>query len=153
MTLGAIISPVEAGLILRGLRTLELRVDRSAATAQKVFEFLKKHPKIAKIYYPFDPVNTDFYLAKSQMKQGGGLLSIQLKATSVTNVEAFCNSLKHFLMATSWGGYESLIFPLCALAASKSFENPLPWDMVRLYIGLEDAEILIQDLSSALDKI
>jgi cystathionine beta-lyase/cystathionine gamma-synthase len=153
MTLGAIISPVEAGLILRGLRTLELRVDRSAATAQKVFEFLKKHPKIAKVYYPFDPENTDFDLAKSQMKQGGGLLSIQLKASSVAEVEAFCNALKHFLMATSWGGYESLIFPLCALAASKSFENPLPWDMVRLYIGLEDPEILIQDLSNALDKM
>ena len=87
------------------------------------------------------------------MKQGGGLLSIVIDAKDEAGVERFCDNLKRFIMATSWGGYESLLFPLCALAASKSFENPLPWNMVRLYIGLEDAELLIEDLKQALEKV
>jgi cystathionine beta-lyase/cystathionine gamma-synthase len=153
MTIGSCISPHDAGLILRGLRTLELRVNQSAASAEKVAVFLQKHPKIKCVYYPFSAQNPQFELAKSQMKQGGGLLSIVIDAESVEGVERFCDALKRFLMATSWGGYESLIFPLCALAASKSFENPLPWNMVRLYIGLENADLLIDDLNQALEKV
>jgi cystathionine beta-lyase/cystathionine gamma-synthase len=153
MTIGSCISPQDAGLILRGLRTIELRVNQSAASAKKVSDFLEKHPKIEKLYYPFSSKNPQLQLAQKQMKQGGGLLTIEIKADDVADVESFCDSLQRFTMATSWGGYESLIFPLCALAASKSFENPLPWNMVRLYIGLEDAELLILDLKQALEKI
>ena len=153
MTIGGVISPHDAGLILRGLRTLELRVNRSAETALKVSGFLQKHPKIRKLYYPMAANNPQLELAKKQMKQGGGLLSIVLNTENEQQVERFCDSLKRFLMATSWGGYESLVFPLCALAASKSFENPLPFNMVRLYIGLEDADLLIEDLRQALDKM
>ena len=122
-------------------------------SAQKVADFAEKHPKIKRIYYPFSSQNPQLELAKRQMKQGGGLLSIEIDAKDVEGVERFCNGLKRFLMATSWGGYESLQFPLCALAASKSFENPLPWNMVRLYIGLENADLLIEDLKQALDKV
>jgi cystathionine beta-lyase/cystathionine gamma-synthase len=103
--------------------------------------------------YPFSSNNPQLHLAKKQMKQGGGLLSIVIKAENEAAVERFCDGLKRFTMATSWGGYESLIFPLCALAASKSFENPLPWNMVRLYVGLEDADLLIDDLKQALEKV
>jgi hypothetical protein len=152
-TIGGVISPHDAGLILRGLRTLELRVNRSAETALKVSEFLQKQPKIRKLYYPLAANNPQLELAKKQMKQGGGLLSIVLNTENEQQVERFCDSLKRFLMATSWGGYESLVFPLCALAASKSFENPLPFNMVRLYIGLEDAGLLIEDLRQALEKM
>ena len=153
MTIGSCISASDAGLILRGLRTLQLRVNQSAMSAQKVADFAEKHPKIKRIYYPFSSQNPQLELAKRQMKQGGGLLSIEIDAKDVEGVERFCNGLKRFLMATSWGGYESLQFPLCALAASKSFENPLPWNMVRLYIGLENADLLIEDLKQALDKV
>lgn len=153
MTIGSIISPHDAGLVLRGLRTLELRVNRSASSAQKVADFLEKHPKIKKLNYPFSNQNPQLELAKRQMKQGGGLLSVQLNAADVAGVERFCDHLKRFIMATSWGGYESLLFPTCALAASKSFENPLPWDLVRLYIGLEDPDLLIADLDQALQKM
>jgi len=153
MTIGSCISPQDAGLILRGLRTIELRVNQSARSAQKVSDFLEKHPKIEKLHYPFCSTNPQLGLAQKQMKQGGGLLTIEIKAKDVAGVESFCNSLKRFTMATSWGGYESLIFPLCALAASKSFENPLPWNMVRLYVGLEDADLLIRDLTQALEKV
>ena len=153
MTIGSIISPQDAGLILRGLRTLELRVNKSAESAKKVADFAENHPKIKSVYYPFSSKNPQLALAKKQMKQGGGLLSIVLDVKDEKQMEVFCDNLKRFLMATSWGGYESLVFPLCALAASKSFENPLPWNMVRLYIGLEDADLLIEDLKQALDKI
>lgn len=153
MTIGSCISPHDAGLVLRGLRTLELRVNRSAETAKKVSDFAEKHPKIKNVYYPFSSKNSQLALAQKQMKQGGGLLSLVVDAKDEAAMERFCNGLTRFLMATSWGGYESLVFPLCALAASKSFENPLPWNMVRLYIGLEDAEILIEDLKQALAKV
>lgn len=153
MTIGSCISPQDAGLILRGLRTIELRVNQSAISAKKVADFLENHPKIKQLNYPFSSKNPQLHLAKKQMKQGGGLLSIVIDAKDEAGVERFCDSLQRFIMATSWGGYESLLFPLCALAASKSFENPLPWNMVRLYIGLEDADLLIADLSQALDKV
>lgn len=153
MTIGSCISPQDAGLILRGLRTIELRVNQSAKSAQKVSDFLEKHPKIKQLNYPFSSKNPQLELAKKQMKQGGGLLSIMIDAKDEAGVERFCDNLKRFIMATSWGGYESLSFPLCALAASKSFENPLPWNMVRLYVGLEDADLLIEDLKQALDKV
>ncbi len=150
MTLGGCVSPQDAALILRGLRTLELRVNKSAETALKVCRFLETQPKVKIVYYPFATANPQIELAKKQMKQGGGLLTIVLNTDDVKQVETFCDGLKRFLMATSWGGYESLVFPLCALAASKSFENPLPFNMVRLYIGLEDADLLIEDLKQAL---
>jgi cystathionine beta-lyase/cystathionine gamma-synthase len=153
MTIGSIISAQDAALILRGLRTLELRVNRSSESTKKIINFLEKHPKIKEVKFPFSSKNPQLHLAKKQMKQGGGLFSIILNAENVEQVENFCNSLKRFLMATSWGGYESLIFPTCALGASKSFENPLPWNFVRVYIGLEDSDLLIEDLKQALDKM
>lgn len=153
MTIGGIISAQDAALILRGLRTLELRVNRSAESTKKIVAFLENHPKIKRINYPFSSNNPQLDLAKKQMKRGGALFSIVLNAEKTEQIETFCDSLKRFLMATSWGGYESLIFPICALGASKSFENPLPWNLVRLYIGLEDADVLIEDLWQALDKV
>jgi cystathionine beta-lyase len=153
MTIGSCISPQDAALVLRGLRTLELRVNKSAESAKKISDFAEKHSKIKQVYYPFSTNNPQLALAKKQMKQGGGLISFVLNVEKEEQVETFCDNLKCFLMATSWGGYESLIFPLCALAASKSFENPLPWNMVRLYIGLEDADVLIEDLKQALEKM
>lgn len=160
MTIGGCISPQDAALVLRGLRTLELRVNRSAETTKKVADFLEKHPKIKQLNYPFSSKNPQVDLAKKQMKQGGGLLSIVINSPDVAGVERFCDSLKRFLLATSWGGYESLLFPICALAGSTSFahgeakvEYPLPWDLVRLYIGLEDADLLIADLEQALEKV
>ena len=153
MTIGSIISANDAALILRGLRTLELRMERSFDTTEKVAYFLENHPKIKKMYYPFSSTNPQLNLAQKQMKKGGGLFSVLLNVNSVEQVESFCDELKRFLIATSWGGHESLVFPICAIGASKSFENPLPWNMVRFYIGLENADLLIDDLKQALDKI
>lgn len=153
MTIGSIISPYEASMIIRGLRTLEIRINKSNETTQKVVQFLEQHPRVKNLYYPFSENNTQQALAKKQMRNSGGLFSLSLNVDNLEQLEKFCNSLNYFLMATSWGGYESLMFPLCALGSSKSFENPLPWNLIRFYIGLEDADVLIDDFKQAFEKI
>lgn len=151
MTLGALLPPHEAALMLRGLRTLPLRIERSSQTTAKVVEFMENHPKISKVHYPFSKSHPQYDLAKKQMKACGGLLSIELAAEDIAAVERFCNQLEYFIMACSWGGYESLQFPVCALYNSANYDNhDLPWNLVRLYIGLEEPEALIQDLEAAL---
>lgn len=153
MTIGSIITAHDAWLIIRGLRTLELRVNRSSSSAQQLAEWLEQHPKVEKVLYPTLKSNPQYELAKKQMKQGGGLLSVWFKAKDVAEMEQFCDSLQSFLIATSWGGHESLVLPICALKTSVSLSSQLPWNMVRLYIGLEDPELLKRDLENALQFI
>jgi cystathionine beta-lyase/cystathionine gamma-synthase len=153
MTIGAIISAHDAWLMIRGLRTLELRVNRSSSSAQQLAEWLEAHPKVDQVLYPTLKSNPQYALATKQMKQGGGLLSVKLKATDVSGMEKFCDALKCFLIATSWGGHESLVLPICALKASASLSSQLPWNMVRLYIGLEDPEMLQTDLENAFAQL
>lgn len=153
MTLGAVVSPHDAWQLINGLRTLPLRVKQVADNTFKVLQFLETHPKIEKIYFPFHKHNPQLHLAQKQMKQCGGLLSIQLKTDSIEKVELFCNHLKYFIMTCSWGGYESLQFPICALYDSQNYNSELPWNFIRLYIGLEEPDVLIADLHQALDKI
>jgi cystathionine beta-lyase/cystathionine gamma-synthase len=154
MCLGANISPHDASAMIKGLRTLPIRVEQSARTAAKVAFFLEYHNKIKKIHWPFSNSFPQKELAKKQMKNCGGLMSIELDVDDFSQVEKFCNNLNYFLIATSWGGFESLAFPICAFSKDKnSHTHHLPWNLVRLYIGLEDAELLINDLDQALEKI
>ncbi|HTF04490.1 MAG TPA: aminotransferase class I/II-fold pyridoxal phosphate-dependent enzyme [Bacteroidia bacterium] len=153
MTIGGIIGAHDAWLMIRGLRTLELRVNRSSSSGQHIAEWLEQHPTVERVIYPTLKSNPQYDLAKKQMKQGGGLLSVILKAKDVAAVETFCDSLQYFLIATSWGGHESLVLPICALKASASLSSQLPWNMVRLYIGLEDPELLKADLAQSLKHI
>jgi cystathionine beta-lyase len=154
MTLGGIIAPHEAWLILRGLRTLEIRLERSAASTLKVVDFLESHPKVSKVHFPFSDNHPQQALAKKQMKSCGGLFSIELAVNDIDAVDRFCDGLSYFVLACSWGGYESLAFPMSALYDSQNYDNPdLPWNLVRLFVGLEDPESLIKDLGQALDKI
>ena len=154
LNIGSGIAPFNAWLLLRGLRTLEIRLQRSAASTAKVVERLKRHPLVEKIFFPLDPDFPQYELATRQMKGAAGLLTIQLKASGRDQVELFCNSLRHFLMAVSWGGHESLAFPACASLKAEDFNvNEPKHRMVRLYIGLEDPGYLIADLEQALEKI
>ena len=140
--------------MIRSLRTLPIRLDKISSTTVEIVSFLEKHPKIQKVIYPLAPSHPQFELAKKQMKAGGGLFSILLETTEVEQVEAFCNKLEHFLLACSWGGYESLVFPMCALESTQNYDNTLqPWNLVRLYIGLEEADLLIKDLENALETV
>ena len=154
MTLGAIISPNDAMLVIRGLRTLELRMNRCHESAMKITSFLENHPKIEKINYPFSPNSPQYDLAKEQMDGAGGLFSLHLKTDSIEKVEAFFHRLKKFSLAVSWGGHESLVLPFCAFynIAGKE-DTTLPLNLVRFYIGLEDPNWLIEDLKQALEII
>lgn len=153
MTLGGIISPHDAWLMIRGLRTLEIRMDRVSQTAAKITSWLAQHPFVDKLYYPYSPTDPQHELAQKQMKKGAGQFSIELKAERMEQVEVFCNSLERFLLACSWGGYESLVFPTCALYDSQNYgKTTLSWTLVRVFVGLEDAEILQEDLRQALEK-
>ena len=153
MTLGAAPSPHDAWLLMRGLRTLELRVNRSADSAERVARFLEAHPRVKRVHWPGLESHPQHALAKKQMKRVAGLMTIELDAPDVAAVERFCDNLKRFLIAVSWGGYESLQWPVCALQGPSGYYTDLPFTLVRLYIGLEDADALIADLEQALARV
>jgi len=154
MTLGNIVSPHDAWLIIRGLRTLELRVKRSYESATKIAHWLESHPKVERVLFPFLPSFPQYELAQKQMTGCGGLITIFLKTDSMERVEAFFNRLKRFLFAVSWGGHESLLVPMAAFYGVPGRDNPpYPFTLVRLYIGLEDPEWLMEDLAQALEVV
>jgi cystathionine beta-lyase/cystathionine gamma-synthase len=154
LNIGAALAPQNAWLLLRGLRTLEIRLEKISETADKVIDHLSTHPKVARVLHPFSADNKDLALAKKQMKKCGGLFSIALKDSSLASIETFCNSLKHILMAVSWGGYESLIIPACAGLSEAAFDpTNKRHTLIRIYVGLEDADYLIADLDQALEKL
>ena len=154
MTLGGILSPHDAALAIRGLRTLELRMHRSDSSSLKIAQFLEGHPKVDKVLHPLLPSFPQYELAKQQMRGAGGLFSFYLKADAIEKAEAFFERLQYFLLAVSWGGHESLILPAAAFYKIPGRKNsPLPWNLVRLYIGLEDPEWLIEDLEKALEAV
>ena len=151
MTLGGSMSPMNAWLILRGLRTLPIRLQKSHENGMQVAEFLFNHPKIRKVNYPFHHSHPQYELAKMQMKGAGGLLSFELETEDLSKIDAFCNALKYFLLACSWGSYESLCFPSAALITSSNYnKNTFNKSLIRIYCGLEDADNLIQDLNQAI---
>jgi cystathionine beta-lyase/cystathionine gamma-synthase len=153
MTLGGIISPFNSWLLLRGLRTLPVRMERIAATTKLVVDYLANHPKVQKVFFPFLPTDPQFELAQKQMRNNSGQFTIQLKTEEIQKIDLFCNSLQHFLMAASWGGHESLIYPTAASYNSGNYKSSLPVNLIRFYIGLEEADYLIKDLEQAFAKI
>ena len=154
MNLGGILSPHDAALVIRGLRTLPLRMRQSNESGQKVVKFLENHPKIEKVLYPFSLSFPQYELAQKQMSGSGGLFSIVLKTNDFNKAEAFFNRLNNFLLAVSWGGHESLVLPYCAFYnVPGKPDHSLPFNMVRIYIGLEDPDWLIADLNQALEVI
>lgn len=154
LNIGSGISPFNAWLLIRGLRTLPMRLEHITKTTWKVIEFLKQHPKVEEVLFPFDENFPQYELAKQQMQGACGLLSFYIKAESINEAERFCESLQHIMMAVSWGGHESLIIPKCAGIKREQF-NAANKDhrMIRLYVGLEEADYLIRDLEGALGKM
>lgn len=152
LNIGGTISPMNAWLLIRGLRTLPIRLQRVCDSTKKVVDFLAQHPRVEKVIFPFHPGFTQYELAKKQMLDAGGLFSIVLKTDSVAGIEKFCNSLKHFLLAVSWGGHESLVIPSVVGFTPDQFDPAnTNHRIIRLYVGLEDPDYLISDLKQALD--
>jgi len=154
LTLGGVISPHDAWLMIRGLRTLPIRLKQSSNSAGRIISFLSEHPKVERVLSPSLPSHEQFELAQRQMKGCSGLFSFLVKTGSPERIEEFCETLRRFLLAVSWGGYESLVFPAIAMThPSNEGDDKLPWNLIRLYIGLEDPEDLIADLEQALKKL
>ncbi|MCR9287377.1 MAG: aminotransferase class I/II-fold pyridoxal phosphate-dependent enzyme [Bacteroidetes bacterium] len=152
MTLASIISPNEASLILRGLRTFEIRMQKTHESAMKIAKWLDGHPKVKRVAYPFLESFPQHELAKKQMRGCGGLFSVYFKTDQPEKMELFFNRIQRFLLAVSWGGYESLMIPFIAFHNMEDREAvQVPWNLVRIYIGLEDANWLMEDLEQAME--
>ena len=154
LNIGSGIQPFNAWLLLRGLRTLPARLERISKTTKQVVEFLKNHPRIDTVFFPFDESFPQYSLAKEQMSGACGLITLTLKDGTMQSITKFCESLKHILMAVSWGGHESLVIPKCAGVEPSEFDaGNIQHQYIRLYTGLEESQYLIDDLKQALDGL
>ncbi|MEP6627895.1 MAG: PLP-dependent aspartate aminotransferase family protein [Ginsengibacter sp.] len=147
MNMGISTTPFNAWLLIRGLRTLPMRLEKTTANTKQVLAFLKNHEKVEEIIFPFDKDFAQYDLAKKQMRGACGLFSFYIKASTIAEIENFCEGLKHILMAVSWGGYESLIIPGCASIKAGEFDpNNKDHRILRMFVGMEDPEYIIEDL-------
>ena len=150
---GGIIGPMEAWLILRGLRTLSVRVKAHEETAMKVATYLENHPKVDKVYYPGLKSHPQYELAQKQQKGNTGLMTFEIKG-STADAKKVINSLKVFKIGVSWGGFESL----ACMPHMRCDEQTCDWlgggqHLIRIHCGLEGADALIADLEQALANI
>jgi cystathionine beta-lyase/cystathionine gamma-synthase len=153
LNIGSGIQPFNAWLLIRGLRTLPARLDRITRTTARLVEFLKQHPKVEEVIFPLDPAFPQYELARKQMKGACGLVTVVMKAERMEQVVTFCESLRHILMAVSWGGHESLAIPKCASMDPSAFNAAdREHRMIRFYFGLEEADYLIADIEQAFGK-
>jgi cystathionine beta-lyase/cystathionine gamma-synthase len=154
LNIGSGIQPFNAWLLLRGLRTLQLRLERSSQTAMELIKFLEQHPKVERVIYPFSPSFSQYELARRQQTGCGGLFTFSIRAEKYEQVQQFCESLKHILMAVSWGGHESLIIPKCSSIPVNEFDpGNEEHRYLRMYAGLEDPAYLIEDLERGFDAM
>lgn len=155
---GAVPGPQDSFLVLRGIKTLHLRMERHCFNGRKVAEYLRSHPKIGKVYWPGFTDHPNHTVAKSQMRDFGGMLSFTLKNDSVEAAIKMMESVELFSLAESLGGVESLInHPASMTHASipreERMKNGLTDSLIRLSIGVEDFEDLLEDLRQALEKV
>jgi methionine-gamma-lyase len=152
--LGASMDPEAAFLLIRGMKTLEVRMRRQCATAMTLAKYLEKHPKVARVHYPGLASHPDHRLAKRQMRGFGAMLAFDLKG-GLTAARRFCDRARIFLLAASLGGVDSLVvLPIYTSHYNMSLAElraaSVEPGTVRLSVGLEDAEDLIEDLRQAL---
>ncbi len=151
---GGILGPHDSYLVLRGIKTLALRVQRHSENGQKIAEYLQNHPKVNQVFYPNLASNPQLELAKKQMKTFGGMISFTFKSGKKEDSIKFLENLKVFTLAESLGGVESLanhpaLMTHASIPAEKRAELGITDDLVRLSCGIEDAEDLIADLEQA----
>ena len=151
---GLRLSPDDAYLILRGLRTLDIRLEKHQANAKKVAAFLSKNKKVT-LLYPHKKNSYNFRMWKKYFKGASGLMGLRIKSKNKNSIKKFVNSLKLFGYGYSWGGFESLA--LHQEIAERGYRNYLNLKkdehIVRLHIGLEDPKDLIDDLKNAMRHI
>ncbi len=152
--MGAVPGPFDSWLVLRGIKTLAVRMDRHCANAREVVAMLQAHPKVSHVYYPGLAEHPNHDVAASQMRDFGGMVSFRV-AGGMEAALAVCDATRLFTLAESLGGVESLIeHPgkmTHASVAGSALE--VPDDLVRISVGIEDAADLVADLTQALDRI
>jgi cystathionine beta-lyase/cystathionine gamma-synthase len=152
---GAVPGPMDCFLVLRGIKTLALRMKAHSENGAKIAHWLKTHPKVDKVYWPGFEDHPGHAVAKTQMKDFGGMISFELKNDSIEEVKRVMMATKLFSLAESLGGVESLInHPATMTHASipreERIKNGLRDSLIRLSVGIEDADDLIADLKQAI---
>lgn len=149
--------PMDCFLVLRGTKTLHVRMQRHCESALVVAKWLTEHPRVAKVHYPGLPSHPNFAVAKKQMRAGGGMVSVELEAT-VAQAKKVASSLRVFSLAESLGGVESLVdhpasMTHASIPPAERRKAGLEDGLIRLSVGLEDCADLIADLDRALSRI
>ncbi len=155
---GAVPGPMDCFLVLRGLKTLHVRMKAHCENGAIIAQFLKNHPKVEKVYWPGFEEHPNYDIAKTQMRNFGGMMSFVLKDGTQAAVNRMMTSTKLFALAESLGGVESLInHPASMTHASIPKENRdrigIVEGLIRLSVGIEDIDDLLEDLKIALDKV
>lgn len=152
---GAVPGPMDCFLVLRGIKTLHLRMQRHCENGEKIAHWLRNHPKVGKVFWCGFEDHPGYAVAKKQMRGFGGMMSFELKDNSVEAAKKVLSSTHLFSLAESLGGVESLInHPASMTHASipreERIKNGLSDSLIRLSVGVEDAEDLIEDLARAI---
>jgi len=153
---GAVPGPMDSFLVLRGIKTLHVRMQRHCDNAKEIAEFLNKHPKIQTVYYPGLTTHKNHEVAKLQMKDFGGMMSFSLKGDSLDDAIKIVSNTHFFTLAESLGGVESLCghpatMTHAAIPKEERLKSGVTDSLIRLSVGIEDVDDLIYDLKSSLD--
>lgn len=155
--IGGIIAPFDAWLLLRGLKTLPIRLDRHSDNAEKIFRKLTDHPKVNRVYYPSDEKHKDYPIFKKQMKRGGGVISFEINGAK-EDAQKLLNTLSFLKIAVSLGDAETLIEHPATMTHSVIPEESrgrmgITDQLIRLSVGLEAWEDIWADLEQALNQL
>lgn len=155
---GAVTAPMDSFLVLRGIKTLHLRVQRHCENGEKIAEFLAKHPKVDKVYWPGFESHPNHEVAKKQMRGFGGMISFTLVGNKLEDANKVVAATELFSLAESLGGVESLIghpatMTHASIPKAEREKSGVVDSLIRLSVGVEDANDLIEDLSLALNQI
>ena len=155
---GAVAGPMDCFLVLRGIKTLHVRMQRHCENASVVANYLNEHPKVDTVYWPGLTNHPNHHIAKSQMNDFGGMISFNLKENKLEDAVKLVSNTKFFTLAESLGGVESLCghpasMTHAAIPKIEREKTGVVDSLVRLSVGIEDIEDLIQDLDEALQKI
>jgi cystathionine gamma-synthase len=153
---GAVVDPFAAYLLIRGLKTLALRVERQNANAMRIAEFLARHPKVERVHYPGLPTHPEHDVAKRQMRGFGGVVSFEVRG-DLTTASRVVDACRIPRIAPSLGGVESLIeqpalMSFYELTTEERLQIGIRDNLIRYSVGIEDPDDLIADLAQALEQ-